>query len=180
MKLLIGALVGGILVFGWQTLSWTVLKLHDKEYQKAANEDNVISYLSSQFNDDGQYFIPMGDPDASTEQKQKFMDDMKGKPWAVVSYHKAYDINMIGSIIRGFLSTLVAVLFVCWILMKNTKSSFFSTFISCVLIGVTGYIFFPYSGIIWFQNPGANTLLMDTIVAWGACGIWLGWWLNRK
>lgn len=180
MKLLTGALVGTILVFGWQTLSWTMLNLHAKEYQQAPNEDSIISYLSSQFSNDGQYMIPGSDGNASQEEMEKIQEKMKGKPWAVVSYHKSYDTDMMSNIIRGFLSTLVAVFFVCWILMKDTKSSFFSTFASSILIGVVGYLFIPYSGMIWFETPGAVTLLIDVLVAWGLCGVWLGWWLNRK
>ena len=179
-KLLIGAIVGGILVFAWQTVSFTFLNLHSDEFKKAPDQDAVISYLSGQFPEDGQYMIPIADENASTEQKQQFMDGMKGKPWAIVNYHKAYNADMVMNMIRGFISTLIAVFFVCWILMKNTKSSFSSTFISCILIGVAGYVFFPYAGVIWMETPGAITYLIDALVAWGLCGIWLGLWLNKK
>jgi hypothetical protein len=179
-KLLIGAIVGGILVFAWQTVSWTVLGLHDDELQKAPNEDSIISYLSTQFSEDGQYMIPVADANASADEQQQFMENMKGKPWAIISYHKAYEADMVMNMIRGFVSMLIAAFFVCWILMKNTKSSFFSTFISCIMIGVAGYVFFPYAGIIWMESPGAKTYLLDAIAAWGLCGIWLGLWLNKK
>jgi hypothetical protein len=179
-KLLVGALVGGVLIFVWQTLSWTVLNLHNKEYQKAANQDSIIAYLSSQFTGDGQYFIPSADANASSEEREKLMENMKGKPWAVVSYHKAYDMNMISNIIRGLVVAIIIAFFACWVLMKNTNASFSTTFVGCLLIGLAGYLFIPYSGHIWFQTPGANTHLLDTIVSWGLCGLWLGWWLNRK
>ena len=47
-KLIIGGLVGGILLFLWQTLSWTVLDLHGKEYQQAPGQDTVLNSLNSQ------------------------------------------------------------------------------------------------------------------------------------
>lgn len=105
---------------------------------------------------------------------------MKGKPWAVISYHKSYDADMMNNIIRGLLVDIIAVLFVCWVLMKNTNASFGSTFVSTVLIGVAGYLFIPYSGHIWFKTGGMSTHLLDTFLSWGLCGLWLGWWLNRK
>jgi predicted cobalt transporter CbtA len=46
-KLIIGGLVGGILLFLWQTLSWTVLNLHAKEYQQAPAQDSVLNFLNS-------------------------------------------------------------------------------------------------------------------------------------
>jgi hypothetical protein len=179
-KLLIGALVGGILLFLWQTLSWTVLDLHAKEYQKADNQDEVMAFLSSKFTQDGQYFLPTIGHDVSSEEMEKFMENLKGKPWAVLSYHQSYDVNMMQNIIRGILVAIVMAGFVCWVLMKNTNSTFGTTFISTVLIGLVGFLFIPYSMRIWFQTPGIMTNLIDTLVAWGLCGIWLGWWLNRR
>jgi len=179
-KLLIGAIVGGILVFFWQTLSWTILHLHDDEYRQANGQEEVISYLSSKFSGDGQYMIPRAKDGASREEMEAMEKSMQGKPWAVVSYHQSYGSNMTQNIIRGLLVSIFAALFVCWVLMKQTRSSFGTTFISAVLIGVSGYLFIPYSQHIWFQNPGATTNMVDTLVAWGLCGIWLGWWLNRK
>jgi hypothetical protein len=178
-KLVIGAIVGGILVFLWQTLSWTVLNLH-KEYKKAPGEEAIMTFLNSQFSADGQYMVPMADENASAEEMQKVQESMKGKPWAVISYHKSYDADMMNNIIRGLLVDIIAVLFVCWVLMKNTNASFGSTFVSTVLIGVAGYLFIPYSGHIWFKTGGMSTHLLDTFLSWGLCGLWLGWWLNRK
>ena len=178
-KLLIGALVGGILVFGWQTLSWTMLHLHDPEYKQASNQDAIISSLSSQFAEEGQYMVPRANEKASAKEMEDFQKNMEGKPWAVVTFHKAYKADMMMNIIRGFLVALISVFLVCWILKKQT-SSFGTTFLSCLFIGLVGYLFIPYSGHIWFQTPGAMTNLIDALVAWGVCGIWLGWWLNRK
>lgn len=179
-KLVIGALVGGILVFLWQTLSWTALMLHAKEYQKAPAQDTIMNFLNSQFSETGQYMIPAVDENASSDERQKAMDAMQGKPWAVVSYHKAYNANMVTNIIRGLLVDIIAVFFVCWVLSGNTNRSFGRIFISTVLIGVAGYLFIPYSNQIWFQPPGAITNFVDTLLSWGLCGIWLGWWFSRK
>lgn len=179
-KLLIGALVGGLLVFAWQTLSWTVFKMHDKEYRQAKNQDSIISYLNSQFTEDGQYMIPRESETASAKEMEDFQKGMQGKPWAVVSYHKAYNTDMVMNIIRGLIVAIITVFFVCWVLMKQSPSSFSTTFISCLLIGLAGYLFIPYSGYIWFQTPGAMTHMIDALASWGLCGIWLGWWLNKK
>jgi hypothetical protein len=179
-KLLLGALVGGILVCGWQTLSFTMLNLHKSEMMQAKNQDSVISYLSSQFTEDGQYFIPRANDGASTKEMEELQKNMEGKPWATVSYHKSYNADMMMNMVRGILSAIIAVFFVCWVLMKQSSTSAFTKFFSCLLIGISGYLFIPYAGHIWMQNPGAMQNLVDVIVSWGLCGIWLGWWLNRK
>lgn len=179
-KLFIGALVGGILVFGWQTASYTFLNLHASEMMQVKNQDSVINSLSSMFSEEGQYFIPRTNDGASQKEMEELEKSMMGKPWAVVSYHKAYNADMMTNIIRGILSAIIAVFFVCWVLMKQTSTSSLTTFISCLLIGVAGYLYIPYAGHIWMQTPGALQNLVDVIASWGLCGLWLGWWLNRK
>ena len=179
-KLVIGAIVGGILVFAWQTLSWTVLNLHAKEYQKAPSQDTIMRFLNTQFTETGQYMIPTVDENATAEERQKVMDAMQGNPWAVVSYHKAYTTNMVNNILRGLAVSIISVLFVCWILASNPNRSFGGIFISTMLIGIVGYLFIPYSAAIWFETPGTITNFIDTLMSWGFCGIWLGWWLSRK
>ena len=182
-KLVIGALVGGLLVFLWQTLSWTVLNLHAKEYQKAPGQDSIMNFLSSQFSEDGQYILPhSGGGEASMEEIEKTVEGMKGKPWAVISYHKSYDVGdkMMSFIIRGLIADIIAVLFVCWILATNPNRKFGGIFISTILIGIVGYLFIPYSNHMWYQTPGAITNFVDVLLSWGLCGIWLGWWLRKK
>ena len=179
-KLLIGAIVGGVLVFGWQTASWTFLKLHGKETMQAKGQDSIINYLSSQFSEDGQYMIPRANDNASQKEMEEMQKSMTGRPWAVVSFHKEYKADMIMNAVRGLLGCMIAVFFVCWILMKQNPSSFGGTFISCILIGIAGYLFIPYAGHIWMQVPGAMQNFLDVILSWGLCGLFLGWWLNRK
>lgn len=178
-KLIIGSLVGGILVFLWQSLSWTVLNVHAKEYQKAPGEETILAALSSNLKE-GQYILPGLEQGASSEEHKKMAESMKGKPWAVVNYHSAYDTDMVQNIIRGLLVSIVAAFCVCWVVSRNANSSFGNAFISCILIGLAGYLFIPYSEFIWFKTPGAMTHLIDVLLSWGLCGIWLGWWLKRR
>ena len=178
-KLIIGSLVGGIIIFIWQSLSWTVLDIHGNEYKQAPAQDSIISYLNSQLPEEGQYMIPIPDKSVSMDEREKFMKDMEGKPWATVNLHKSWSNDMVSNMIRGLIAGIIAVFFVCWVLMKNINAGFLTTFISCILIGVAAYLFFPYTGFVWFKNPGAMTFLIDALVAWALCGLWLGWWLNR-
>ena len=180
-KLLIGALVGGIIVFAWQALSWSMLNLHDAEYKQAPNQDAIKEFLNKNLPGEGQYMIPRANANASAKEMEELQKKMLAEksPWAVVNYHEAYDVDMTMNIIRGLIVSIIAAIFVCWVLIKQ-NSTFLITFISTILIGVAGFLFIPYSNHIWYQTPGATTHLLDTIVAWGLCGLWLGWWLNRK
>ena len=61
-KILIGAIVGGIIIFAWQTLSWPVLNLHAKAAEYTPKQQEIMNYLNSQFNEDGQFMMPMHPP----------------------------------------------------------------------------------------------------------------------
>ena len=119
-KNLIGATVAGLLLFLWQTLSWTVLQIHAAEYQKSANQDSVMNLLTTQFKTTGQYIIPHSD-DTDMESSQKSMEAMKGKPWAVVSYHESYTTNMGANILRGMLTSILLMILVFWVITQNPK-----------------------------------------------------------
>ena len=45
-KQIIGALVGGLLIFFWQTLSHVAFNLHEPVQRYTANQDSVLSYLN--------------------------------------------------------------------------------------------------------------------------------------
>jgi hypothetical protein len=179
-KLLIGAIVGGILTFGWQTLSWTALELHGSSQEYTPKQDSILKYLSAQFSEDGSYFLPTYPPGASAEEQQKLMETSAGKPWAQVHYHKAMNTNMGANIFRGFLVSILMVAMLIWILQKIPNPSFSTILISSVLVGLIGFMHFPYSTYIWYETRDIRANLLDAFAMWGLCGLWLGWWLRKK
>lgn len=179
-KMIIGAIIGGLLLFIWQTLSWTALNLHSEQYQKTAAQDSILQFLGTQLKSDGHFMVPTVDPNASAEEIEKITADMKGKPWAVINYHSAYNVDMGSNILRGLLVDIIIAWLVCWILLGNPQPGFGRTYLSCLAIGLTGYLFLPYSEFMWYQTGGATQNLIDVLVSWSLCGVWLGWWLGRK
>jgi hypothetical protein len=179
-KLLIGSLVGGILIFIWQTLSWTVLDLHRPMQEYTPKQDTVLHFLSTQFSEDGFYFMPTTPKGTPSSEQQQLMEKTMGKPWAQVFYHQALEVNMGANIIRGLIVTLLMTGLLCWILMKINQPGFMTIFISCIFTGLIVFINEPYTQHIWYRSPDINAHLIDALASWGLCGLWLGWWLGRK
>ncbi len=142
-KWIIGAIVGGILTFAWQTLSWTVLDLHRNAQQYTPKQDSILQYLSSQFTESGDYFLPTTPVGASQEEMEKLMVESAGKPWAKISYHTAWDASMPANILRGLLVSIIMVGFMVWILMKMGTPSFSTILISCLFAGLDRVPEFP-------------------------------------
>ncbi len=178
-KTIIASLVGGIILFFWQFLSWTMLDLHRPMQEFSPKQDEIIKYLSENL-DEGNYFLPTVPVGASAEENEKMMNAYSGKPWAEVRFHKSFDMNtnMGMNIGRGLLVDIVAVFLLCWFLLKNA-SDFKTTLISCLAFGIIAYLTTDYTTQIWYETKSIPNLI-DAIAGWGLCGAWLGWWLNRK
>lgn len=177
-KLLIGALVGGTILFFWQFLSWSILGIHDAMQTHTPKQTEVLKYLDENL-DEGFYYLPTLPKGHSNEDMEKLMNDSMGKPWAQIYMHKSLEMSMGSNLGRGFATSLLAVLLLTWVLMKIGKSSFIDILLSCLAIGVMSYLTTSYAVSIWYQTISMGDLI-DAIVSWGLVGAWLGWWLNRE
>src|SRR6185312_15383955 len=86
MKLFIGPLIGAIIIFVFQFLSWTILDLHRPAQQYTPKQDDILNYLSTQFDSSGGYLMPAVPKGASMDESNALMEKSKGKPWAQIFY----------------------------------------------------------------------------------------------
>jgi hypothetical protein len=182
-KLLIGAIVGGLLIFIWQTLSWTMLDLHRPSQDYTAKQDTIMNVLNANLDKDGGYYMPAVPKGTSFEDAIKAGEKMQGKPWAIIQYHKSFDANMNAMYMnmgRGLIANIVMVWLLCWILAKWGKTGFGNIFIACIFTGLIVFINQPYNTFIWYKIFDVRAHLIDALASWGLCGIWLGWWMSRK
>ena len=180
-KAIIGALVGAVLVFGWQAVSHMFLHHHDASLKQIPDQENAINTLSQIFKEDGQYLVPRSNPTASQEEMAKFNEGMKGKPWALITYHTSDDTDMAMSAIRSFTTAFFCVLIFIWLINK-TNTTFSAIFLRSLGLSILIFLFVWYNSNIWMQTPWEvlRAELIDLVVAWGLCGIWLGAWLPEK
>jgi hypothetical protein len=181
-KTIIGAIVGGIILFIWQFLSWTILNLHSAQQKYTPKQDSILAYLGTQFSEDGAYMMPTFAQGTPRDEQEKQMKATEGKPWAQISYHKSM-IGMNGMFMnmgRGLLVNIVIFLILCWLLTKINAPSFATVFIGTLGIGFISFMNGPYTNHIWYPTFDLMAHFVDTLVAWGAAGLWLGWWLRRK
>jgi len=181
-KILIAGLIGGIIVYAWTTLSYTVLNLHDSAQAFLPQEKQaaILQTLATEDVPEGSYLLPRLPTESSMEEQQKFGEEMEGKPWARISYYKAWHLNMGMNMIRGLLADIIMVMLACWMLVKINSRSFGVYFVASIFIGLIAFINNPYTGHIWYPMHDISSLLLDAIVAWGLCGLWLGWYLGTR
>jgi hypothetical protein len=178
-KLAIGALVGGIIIFIWQFLSFALLNLHGKAFQYTPKQEEILNSLNSLITEDGQYLVPGLPETATSEEHEALMQSSKGKPWAMISYHKAMESNMVMNMIRGLVVDIIAVALFCWILSKMNLPSYRTIVVASLFTGLIIFLIAHYTAHIWYQTFDIMAHFFDALVAWLACGLWLGWWYSR-
>lgn len=179
---IIAALVGGIIIFLWQFVSWTVSGIHSGSFRYHPQQNEIMSTLSNHFTETGVYLLPTSPPDASSEDMEKLYNESLGKPMASVMYIKSNDSNMAGSMIRGFLVDVLLVLILIYILTRNGTPNMLRMTTGAIAVGLFTWLWGPYTTHNWFQMPwdAITGHLVDAIFAWGIVGLWVGWYLNRK
>lgn len=179
-KSLIGALVGGLIIFIWQFLSWSLINLHEPAQQYTPRQDAIMNVLNNEKLEEGGYLLPMLPKTASMEEWEKFMKDAEGKPWASVQYHKAMKNNMGMNMFRGVVINFITVLLLCWILTRLHAPRFSTIAVASLFTGLIVFLNAPYTNFIWYEGFDIWAHLADAVVSWGLCGLWLGWWLRKK
>lgn len=177
-KQLIATLVGGIILFVWQFLSWALVNIHEKEFSYTPNQDKIMQVLAENLQE-GEYLLPTAPPNSTPEQQQAIMESSAGKPWASISYHKSLNTDMGMPMIRAFVIDLLSVFLLVWLLLQFSNLQFRSALLAALAVGIIGYLTIPYLSSIWFEK-NSLTYLMDAVVQWGLIGAWLGWWLTKK
>jgi len=177
-KTIIGALVGAIILFLWQFLSFGVINLHSSQMAYSPQQDAVMQAMADANLEEGEFFMPMPPPSASEAEMQEHRTQMEGKPWALVKYRKAYHDTMAMNMIRGLAVDFIAVFLLCWMLGKMSGLNLQTTVMVSVAVGLIGYLSIVYIDGVWFEGSTIPDLI-DAIVAWGLIGGWLGWWMNR-
>ncbi|MFN0173873.1 MAG: hypothetical protein ACKVU0_04420 [Saprospiraceae bacterium] len=178
-KQLIATIVGGLILFIWQFLSWSTLGVHNSEHGYTANQDKIMEALNQNLTEAGTYMVPGVPPGTSHEQAEALMQPNMGKPWASISYHKSFNMNMGMNMFRGFVVDLLAAFLLSWLLLRFANLNMRTAVQSSIFVGLIGYLTIPYLNSIWFENNSIGHLI-DALVSWGLLGIWMGWWLTRK
>lgn len=179
-KLALGSILGAIIIFVWQFLSFSLLELHGNAIRYTPNQAEVLEYLSRQFPESGSYYLPRTPPGASSEEMDKALKDAQGKPWAIISYHKSLNMSMGANMGRGILINIIMVGLVCWILSKLRSPDFTTILLVSISIGLIGFFNLPYTGHIWYETFDLNAYLVDAVVGWGLVGMVLGWIYRKK
>lgn len=179
----IAIIVGAIIIFIYQAMSWMVLPVHKNSLKYTPAHDSLLAVLNSSLPEEGLYMLPMAPPEMSQEEHEKFFEPYYGKPWAKVTFHKAMTDSMTSMMMMGFIFNLVAIWIV--VVVLNKTSGVFNTFGSrlWVVLGFSMFTIFQ-SHLMewnWWQSPSHYIVpeIIDDLLGGLLVGLWLAWYLGR-
>src|SRR5215213_4732444 len=144
-KLLIGSIVGGLILFIWQFLSFALINFHKPAQSYTDKQDAIMSFLNSQGLKEGGYVLPSLPEGSSMDDHEKAMKAAEGKPWAMLQYHQSMKNDMVVNMIRGFVVDIVIVLLFCWIARRLNVQSFGAILTAALVTGLIVFLNAPYT-----------------------------------
>ena len=175
---LAGGIVGGIILFMWGFLAWTVLPIHSSTIRNLQNEDAVISALQQSIDTKGMYFFPArphahGSP--SPEEEKAWAEKYERGPIGMIMYDPQGSNPMMPmQMITGVIINILSALIVAWFLSRSTAvvSSYISRVAYCGMFGVFITVAAHLLTWNWLLQPNdwIAGLIVDDLVAWLLAG----------
>lgn len=183
LRVILAAIIGGILVFAWSMVSWMVLPYHTQSIHQFKDEAAVTKALKEQVDHSGVYVLPFVPADTlskpATEQKAIWEGVQKKQqtgPMVFASVAlEGTQYNMKTAMIYGLILQIAGAFIISLILWGFCCSGYmcrlFTVSTIGLLIGLLGTV--PY--MIWWKFSPAFTLACaaDAFIGWTIAGLFM-------
>ena len=168
---LLFSLIGAIVIFAWQFLSYAMPNFHKSASVYTPAQDSILQAIAKQGLGEGMYFLGQPDPSLSQAEQKALMDKLQGKPWAIINYHQTHSMSMVMNMFRGFLVCFVISFLLFWLFLQQKDPTLVNRLLLALAVGMIGFFFEPYTNFIWYHAPDIFAHFADAIVPWVILGI---------
>lgn len=168
-------LVGGLVLFVWQFLSFAAINLHGEAQTYTEKDQQILEFLDSIDLEPGMYALGAPSDAERTDPalQEAYLERMEGQPWAQLNYQAAWSNDMTGNLLRSLVMNLLTAFLLFWMMKNLTDPTLVRRVMLAVFVGWAGFMFFPYSNFIWYKKPDIWAHLIDGTVPFALLG-WLG------
>lgn len=184
MRLVIGAVAGGILMFFWGFFSHQVIGIEHRSMKVSSNEAAVTAMVKSSFSESGMYFLPGMDMSKTPtdEEWNAFAAKAKEGPTALVIYNTTgMDVMSPTQLLTEFGSNVLAAM-VLGIIFTLAPVTFGRGVVISTLIGTGAWLAINVSYWNWYRFPSAFVVseLVDQFGGWLLTGVAVAFVLKKR
>ena len=160
-KPIIGAILGGIVVFIWSALSWMVIPWHEATMSKFKNDKAVSEVIGANAEKSGVYFSP------SDEAR------LGAGPLVYAAVKREGMTSMAKPMALGVLIDILSAGLVTWLLLQTDGKSYFGKVVFVVVVALSIGLFERLGDLNWWGFPPAFTavLIADLVIGWFLAGL---------
>lgn len=169
-RTLLGAIVGGVVLFVWGFIWWDLLPFGRGVMMTAPNEDAVLETLKENFPASGMYFLP---GEGHEEGSAAWVAKVKAGPVAQVFYRREGSDPMDPMyLVRGFGYMLLLALLAAVVLRRAQAESYGGRVLFVFLVGLLASAA-AFSGAVWWgQSLGYHLFnLTFNVTSWLFAGL---------
>ncbi|HZS11157.1 MAG TPA: hypothetical protein VFA38_02835 [Nitrospirales bacterium] len=163
--LLLGGVLGAVIVFVWNAISWMLLPWHQWTFSKFKDEETVGRVIAANVDRDGLYLGPC---------PSKTGEPPKAGPRIFSTIRLGGMEGMGGYLIGSFLIGLLGALFIMGLLLHHTPGNSYAHRVGFVMVvALTGGILSHLPHWNWWGFPASYTAvaIADLVIGWGLAGL---------
>lgn len=187
MRILIAAVIGGLLMWAWGAVSHMMLPIGEMGMRVAPEQRTALSAVQAHAGEGaGIYMLPSMEPEKWSDRAavEAFVQEHRGSPYAFVVY--APDGNpamasMTPNLLKQLASDTLAALLAAWI-MALAAFGFGKRVMIAAALGLFSWLTISVPYWNWYLFPADFTLgaLLGQVIGWTIAGAGMAWWLGRK
>jgi len=184
MRLIIAAILGGIVMFAWAGFSHMVLGNSEASGLPPASEAAVIANLKTNVTAEGFYILPGMDmtKTPSAEEMAAWTAKYQAGPTAILVYNPTGGEGLTPKLMGTELASNIAAALLVGIILSFASVGFVRGTIISTLVGLSGWMAIEVSYWNWFRFPTnfVRGELIDQTVGFFLMGLILAFFLRRR
>ncbi len=177
-RIIITAIVGTLILFAWNALSWMVLPFHSNALKNIPEKAMNAEMLKQNLESDGVYHYP-GLPENNTpEGWAPIQEKLKTGPRITLMVYKSGETSVFSpsSFLTGLLFNLLTVLLLLFIIKKIENKSSRNIIMLSLAFGLLISFARDFPQMVWYLYPLHFTLIevFDTLISFLLLGLFLG------
>jgi hypothetical protein len=174
-----GGLLGGLVLFVWGAVSWTVLPLHNMTLSKFTDENAVATVITENAKDPGVYFLPNAYHESAASEAEKkaayeaAQKRMPEGPVVFASIRLKGMKSMAPFVLTGIVISIIGATLGTLLLLKTKETGYFRKAGYLALFAFTAGVvcFLPYWNWFGFSTAYTAASIIDLTIGWFLAGL---------